>query len=661
MEKKHVQLNIDAKRVEKKVSNTLFGLFLEDINFSCDGGLNANMVNNHSFDGVYMRNKRVNLFTMMTKITRKINTMEDRLRYWDCIGGSIKSLNTNPAAPNSWYARVHSNGSCQIENLGYQGNTSDSRNCSMSIVEGKDYAFSCFIRNSDFKGEVKVYAADKNGHKLTEEKALVLKENWSVSEVKLMGMKTCYGKLILKFEGNGAVDLDCISFMDMDTWGNDNPKWSQGKLRKDLVEALCDLKPRFMRFPGGCIVEGIENGNEYQWKDGVGPIINRKPNFNLWATDLPGGGYVQSLQVGFYEYFLLCEDLNMEPLPIVWAGMNCQLRQRGKLNIDSKEFQERVVQNAIELIEYANGEPETSKWAKLRAEAGHPEPFNLKYIGLGNENHSEDYINRFEIMKKAIDKNYPGMVCIMSSGAFPKGKAFEYSWNKANEKFPDVYIDEHFYKKPEWVIESHTRYDHYKRDTAKVFLGEYAAYPLISKKNPPNFYYSALAEAAFLTGIERNSDVVAMTCYAPLFSKIDGNQWRHNLINFNSSHVLKTCNYYVQQMYGESVGDKVVKIVSDLPKGIFASATATDEKLVLKLVNTNQETAVASLKLSNITGSKASIKYLQCDNLNEVNSLGYHGEPKYNIEPRLKELSLKDGTIDMEMEKYSFYVITVNI
>ena len=177
MDKKHMQLNIDAKQTEKNVSSTLFGLFLEDINFSCDGGLNANMVNNHSFDGVYMNNKRLNSFTVITKITRKIKTIEDRLRHWKCINGTIKSLNTNPAAQNSWYARVHSNGGCKIENLGYQGNDSNSINCSMSIVAGKDYSFSCWIRNSGYKGEVKVFSEDENGHKLTEEKVLVLKDS----------------------------------------------------------------------------------------------------------------------------------------------------------------------------------------------------------------------------------------------------------------------------------------------------------------------------------------------------------------------------------------------------------------------------------------------------------------------------------------------------
>ena len=659
------KLNVDANKTIREVSDTLFGIFFEDINFSCDGGLNANMVNNHSFDGVYMDNKGMNNFSIILGITKHINPKIDRLRYWTCTEGTIESSFENPVSENSWYARIKVQKECRLENKGYNGGKINANKCAMSIVKGKEYEFSCWIRKKDFDGKINVFLEDENGQILTDSSSFVANENWTLVKVQLKGEKTAYGKLVIVFEGKGQVDLDCVSFMDVDTWGSDNPRWSQGKFRKDMIEALIDLKPRFMRFPGGCIVEGVELGNEYQWKNSIGPIIERKTNYNLWATDIPDGGYSQSLQIGFYEYFLLCEDLNMEPLPIVWAGFNCQLRKRGKLPMDAPDFYERVVQNALDLIEYANGDPDTNKWAKLRAEAGHPEPFNMKYIGLGNENLGEEYIERFEIIKKAIDEKYPGITCIMSSGAFPDGKAFDLSWKKAKEKFPDIYIDEHFYKKPEWVEKRHNRYDNYERGTAKVFLGEYAAKDLIkdsihSKMIIPNCYKSALAEAAFITGLERNSDVVAMSCFAPLFSLAEGNQWRNNLIDFNPANVLKTTNYFVQQMYGTTVGNKVVDVKGELPRGIYCSATVSEEKLIIKLVNTNKSSMTAKLDLLNTKGRSAKITYLHSDDLNLANKLNYKDEPIYNIKPKKKDVIINNNKMEMNMEKWSLYVIEID-
>jgi len=660
------QVSIDANQTTRKVSDTLFGLFLEDINFSCDGGLNANMVNNHSFDGVYMDNKGINTATILLRITKRIKPKIDRLRYWNCKDGTIASLIEKTVSPNSWYARVNSKGKCRLENLGYNGAAKHSKECAMSIRKGDEYEFSCWIRNKGFDGKIKVFSENDNGQLLTDIVEVSFEEKWNHVKVLLKGQISAYGKLVIVFEGKGSVDIDCVSFMNTDTWGSNDAKWSQGKLRKDLVETLKELQPTFMRFPGGCIVEGLEHGNEYYWKDSVGPIIDRKPNYNLWATDLADGAYCQSLQVGFYEYFLLCEDLKVEPLPVVWAGLHCQYRGRGKVPIDSKEFQETVVQNALDLIEYANGDPETSKWAKMRADAGHPESFNMKYIGIGNENYGEEYITRFEIVKKAIDKKYPGITCIMSSGAFPSGKDFDTSWNSARKKFPDIYIDEHFYKKPEWLIKNHDRYSDYERGTAKVFLGEYAAKDLLKdmlfsiEKFIPNYYKSALAEAAFLTGVERNSDVVAMTCYAPLLALAGGTQWRHNMIDFNPAHVLKTTNYFVQQMYGATVGKMVVDIKGNLPEGVFASATVSEEKLVIKLVNTQKSPINVKLNLASVTGSNANITYLQSDDLNAVNSLDYRGNPVYKVKPATKQLSLDNNMLNIAMEKYSFYVIEID-
>lgn len=658
------RLEINANNEIREVSDTLFGIFLEDINFACDGGLNANMVNNHSFDAIYMDKKRVSTVSMVMGITKKVMPKVDRLRYWKCSGGSIVSMHEDPVSDNSWYAKIRSDGKCQLENMGYNGGKKYANDCAMYIEEGNEYDFTCWIRNNDFKGTVNVVLLDNRGINITDTKTISLTETWTQVKVLLKGLKTDYGKLVIALDGEGSIDLDCIILMNCDTWGKNDPKWSQGRFRKDMVEILRDLKPKFMRFPGGCIVEGVELGNEYQWKKSVGPIIEREPNYNLWAADTADGGYSQSLQIGFYEYFLLCEDLKMEPLPVVWAGLNCQLRKRGELAFDAPDFYDRVIQNALDLIDYATGDPMTSKWARLRAEAGHPEPFQLKYIGLGNENSGKEYIERFEMMKKEIDANYPGITCIMSSGAFLYGESFELSWRKAKEKFPDIYVDEHFYKKPKWLENRHKRYDKYERGTAKVFLGEYAAndlfkYYILPKLFIPNNYKTALAEAAFMTGLERNSDVVAMSSFAPLFCLVEGNQWRHNLIDFNPAHTLKTTNYFVQQMYASTVGNKVIGIDSELPKGIYCSATKKENRVIIKLVNTNKNPVKAKIDLLNVKATRAKITYLHSDDLNATNQLSFKGSPVYTVEPRFKDVDIKQNMIEVNMDKWAFYVMEV--
>ena len=659
------QISVDPSQIQHRVSNTLFGIFIEDLNFTCDGGLNVNMVVNNSFDAVYMGKKNFFVWAMTFGLHSQIDLKPDRLRNWSVSGGRLKSLHETPVTENSWYARVQSNGKCRLENLGYNGFKKNIDASAMSIVDGKEYEFSCFIRRKDFKGVVSVLVEDENGNTLTDEKTLEFGSEWSQVKVALHGKKTDYGKLVLTFNGTGAVDIDYVSLMDTDTWGKGDPKWSQGKLRKDLVEVLRDLKPTFLRFPGGSLIEGTQLGCEYRWKETLGPIVGRKNAVNMWAMFMPNGEYNQTFQVGFYEYFLLCEDLHMQPVPVVWAGISLRRGESGRVPMNTPEFSEQVIDNALDLIEYANGDPATSRWAKLRAEAGHPAPFNLKYVAIGNENPGEDYLKRFGIIRKAIAEKYPDIICIMSSGLLADGKDLDRAWEVARENHSGDYVDEHFYGKMDAMIKRQSRYDNYQRNTAKVFLGEYAAYSSIASisSSPKNLnsYGSALGEAAFLTGLERNSDVVAMTCYAPLFSLVGGEQWKHNLLNFNPAHVLRTTNYYVQKMFGTTVGDNYVKMMGELPAGIYASATATTKKLVIKLVNTNETPVNAELNLSNVLDGKAEIEYLQNDDLQAANSLPFKGEPVYGVTPKTKEFLVRDGKAALLMEKYSIYVVTVKV
>jgi alpha-L-arabinofuranosidase len=328
----------------------------------------------------------------------------------------------------------------------------------------------------------------------------------------------------------------------------------------------------------------------------------------------------------------------------------------------SATFQEQVVQNYLDLIEYANGDPSTNAWAAKRAEARHPQPFGLKYIGVGNENFGPDYLEKFTVIKKAIDTRYPGITCVMSSGTSPQGKEFEATWASVRVGFPDVRVDEHCYNRPSWFIQGYRRYDAYPRDGAKVYMGEYAAnfpmnMPIMSVK--PNSYQTALAEAVFLAGLERNSDVVAMSSYAPLFSLVDGEQWAHNLINFNPAQVLLTANYFVQKMYSTTVGDKVVEMQGDLPSGVYGSATATADQLILKLVNTNSQTIEGNLYLEGIPDGTAQVECLQSEDMNAVNTLTFKGTPEYAVQPIQEKLVVKNGTATLSLKPNGFYVLIV--
>ena len=377
---------------------------------------------------------------------------------------------------------------------------------------------------------------------------------------------------------------------------------------------------------------------------------------NLWSTEIQDKGYSQSYQVGFYEYFLLCEDLHMEPLPVVWAGLSCQGRSKAVLPTESTEFDEQVVQNALDLIEYANEDPAKSNWAKLRADAGHPEPFHMKMIQIGNENYGDDYIRKFEKVKQAIQEKYPEIHCVLCTGGSPDGRQFDDLWQYAKEKQTDVFIDEHFYKRPEWVLQNTKRYDSYGREGPKVFLGEYAAHGFALPND--NCFETALAEAAFLTGVERNSDVVSMTSYAPLLCLAEGNQWKHNLIDFNPRHVLKTVNYYVQQMFSNSVGKNTLEVIGIIPEGAFVSVMENDGKLFVKLVNTGNQPLEVSVELPMPCHSVTQVQ-LQSDDLNAKNILFFHGEPQCHVEPSQKTLSLQGQTLSLAVPKFSITILSI--
>ena len=356
-------------------------------------------------------------------------------------------------------------------------------------------------------------------------------------------------QLNLIVEGPGTLDLDMVSLFPADTW-----KHRANGLRADLVQMLADLKPGFLRFPGGCIVEGRTLSNRYEWKNTILDPEDRPLKMNRWNVefkDRPAPDYFESFGLGFFEYFQLCEDIGAEPLPVLNCGMACQFNSGELAPLDRLD---PYIQDALDLIEFANG-PATSEWGARRSAMGHPAPFHLKCLGVGNEQWGSQYIERFAMFAQALRHQHPEIQLVAASGPDPSGERFDFLWPRLRELRAD-FVDEHFYRPPEWFLENAGRYDHYSRSGPKVFAGEYAA----RAPNAANNLQSALAEAAMMTGFERNADVVRMASYAPLFGRVDAWQWKPNLIWFDNLRVFGTPNYYVQQLFSRNRGDVVLPV-----------------------------------------------------------------------------------------------------
>lgn len=523
-EKSSVKLTVNTGKPAHSISSNLYGLFFEDINFAADGGLYAELIRNRSFE------------------------FDEGLFRWSKVereGGqsTIKVLTAGPLnSSNPHYLRLstrNSNGWAGIENPGYGG---------IPVKKGNNYLFSVYARSvDDFEGELFIRLEDSNGTIIGKSKVGKITDKWSKysTEIQAEGSGE-KARLVLLVKGKAVVDIDMVSLFPEDTWKN-----QKNGLRKDLVQMLAKLEPSFIRFPGGCIVEGKDLDNAYRWKDTIGIPAERKMNWNRWAGWENPPQYYQSYGLGFFEYFRLCEDLNAEPLPILNCGMSCQYQDAELVPMDQLDS---YVRDALDLIEYANGSPE-SEWGAKRAEAGHPEPFDLKYLGIGNEQWGEEYFKRYRVFYNAIKEKYSDITLVTTSGPAPDGRWFDLAWGKFESGTPAEIIDEHYYRPPEWFLRNTDRYDSYDRSGAKILAGEYAAH----NRDRSNNLYAALSEAAFLTGLERNSDIVVMSSYAPLFAKIGSTQWTPDLIWFDNTSVYGTPSYYVQKMFSRNKGTAYLK------------------------------------------------------------------------------------------------------
>lgn len=451
-------------------------------------------------------------------------------------------------------------------------------------------------------------------------------KQWQYQEVSFTSNTTDQkANLQIWFEGEGTIDLDMISLFPTDTW--------QGRkkgLRADMVQTLADLKPGFIRFPGGCIVEGFDLSQRFQWKKTVGPIENRQLIVNRWNTEFAHRltpDYFQTFGLGFFEYFQLAEDLGAEPLPILNCGMACQFNSAEVVPLDQLD---EYVQDALDLIEFANGAVST-KWGKLRADMGHSAPFNLKMLGVGNENWGPQYVERLKVFQEALKKYHPEIEIIASSGTDPEGERFQYLDKELRAMKIDI-IDEHFYRDPDWFLSNAKRYDNYDRQGAKIFAGEYASHSKNNKKPEyRNNWEAALSEAAFLTGVERNADVVQLASYAPLFAHIDGWQWTPDLIWVDNLNVYVTPSYHVQKIFSTNKGTDVVPLHSHGAtltgeNKIYGSAVVDKQsnELILKIVNIGDSAKELAIDLRGIKKAqgKATVSVLRHDDPLAYNEVG---------------------------------------
>ena len=631
----------------KKISNELIGIFFEDISSSADGGLCAELIQNGSFE-----------FSPSERDGWGPGTAWRSVRPGHSLG-YIEPKQQDPIHPNNPnYMRLNIervghyydyNGwtGVGIQNDGYDG---------ILLKGGDKYDFSVFLRNPDGKDkEVRVVlTAPGQGFRnparaIADTTIMVSGRNWKKYECTFTASEDCQrASLQLLSLTTGVMDIDMVSLFPQDTYKGHG-------LRKDLAQALADLNPKFMRFPGGCVVHGGGDGfwATYRWKNTVGPREQRKGVKNPW-------GYHQSMEMGYYEYFQFCEDVGMEPLPILPCGVSCQgtnggwnMRTQAQDAVPMSEMQEWA-DEALDLIEWANG-PADSKWGKVRADAGHPEPFNLKYLGLGNEEKiTPEFEERFKFIYDQVRAKYPDIVIVGTAGpgSHPGNGDYEEGWKFATE-FEVPILDEHYYEQRNYFLTSR-QYDSYPRDRkTKVYLGEYAAK---DKK-----LIDALAEGLYLLHVERNADVVVMTSYAPLFARKNTNNWNPDLIYFDNERPFLTCSYYVQQMFGQSSGDyyygDCVKFdrADDNLLGQSVVLDTQARKLYLKVCNAGENAAKATIDLSRFSGFKSVTKTVIKGQPDDEN--GFDAQP---IAPVTETVKLK-SKVTLDVEPYSITMYSISL
>lgn len=635
------QMVVNTRKVGAPIQSTMYGLFFEDINYAADGGLYAEMIKNRSFE------------------------FPQHFMGWE-VYGNVELLTANaPFERNPHYVRLaysgHEHKQTGLQNEGFFG---------VAVEKDKNYKFSVWARSaSDKPSRIRVELV--NTSSMSESQSLISSDieiagkDWKKYELTLSPSETqVKGKLRIFLTSHESVDLEHISLFPENTW-----KGRENGLRQDLAQALADINPGIFRFPGGCIVEGTDLATRYDWKKTVGQVENRPLNENRWHYTFMHRffpDYYQSYGLGFYEYFLLSEDIGAEPLPVLSCGLACQFQNKDEhahVPIDSLEC---YIQDALDLIEFANGN-EQSTWGKVRAEMGHPKPFNLKFIGIGNEQWGAEYPARLEPFVKAIRAKYPNMKIVGSSGPNSEGDQFEYLWPEMKRLKADL-VDEHFYRPESWFLSQGARYDNYDRKAPKVFAGEYACH---CKGKKWNHFHASLLEAAFMTGLERNADVVQMATYAPLFAHVEGWQWRPDMIWFDNLHSVRTASYYVQQLYAHNKGTNVLPLTlngkpvtgANDQNGLFASAVwdANEKCYIVKVANTSDSSQTISVEFAGLKKgfafAKCQCTTLHCDNPDADNTI----ENPQTVVPQTENIDMNTSVLNQTIAPQTFAVYKLSL
>lgn len=593
--------DVNTKKVGAAVQPTMYGIFFEDINYAADGGLYGELVKNRSFE------------------------FPDALMGWKAFG-KFEVKNDGPFERCPHYVVLnysgHNDAATGLQNEGYFG---------IGIDKDEEYRFTVWAKTVSGDANVEVSLVDESTMEEHQEFATaelkVSGNEWKKYELILKSPKTVQkANLRLLLKGKNGVALEHVSLFPKHTF-----KDRENGMRRDLAQALYDLHPGVFRFPGGCIVEGSSLDQRYQWKNSIGPVENRPLNGNRWLSTFNYRlfpDYYQSYGLGFYEYFLLSEDIGAEPLPVLNVGMACQFQNQNdpSAHVAVKDLQP-YIQDCLDLIEFANGDVNTT-WGKKRAEMGHPAPFNLKFLAVGNEQWDDLYYERLRPFVKAIKAKYPNIKLIGTSGPDSEGEMFEKGWKAMKELKADL-VDEHFYRDEHWFLSHGLRYEGYDRKGPKVFAGEYACHGNGKKWN---HFETSLYEAAFMTDLERNADVVDMATYAPLFAHVDGWQWRPDMIWYDNTRMFKSVSYYVQQMYACNKGTNVLPLTmngksvagQEGQDGLFASAVVDKKKgeIIVKVANTSDKAQDVTLNLNGLKGSRsATATTLQSDNMDAENTL----------------------------------------
>jgi alpha-N-arabinofuranosidase len=599
-------ISVDASHPGAAISSSMFGIFFEDINFGADGGLYPELVKNRSFE------------------------FQEPLTGWhEFLGVSDKGLDThrgelsiqteaplNPTNPHYLRVRAYEPGYALL-NSGFRG---------IGVESGADYRFSAYVRSAGPKA-MRATITDANGHELGSGKLEGFDDHWKRYETVIrMSATASHARLNLIVDERGSLDLDMVSLFPVDTW-----KQRPNGLRKDLVQLLYD--------------------------NTVGDIAQRQTIINRWNDEFdqrPASDYFQSFGLGFFEYFQLAEDIGAKPLPILNCGMACQFNSSETAALNQLD---EYVRDALDLIDFANG-PVTSPWGKLRSDMGHPEPFHLTMIGVGNEQWGPRYVERYKVFAAALKAQHPEIKLVVAAGPFPSGEPFESMWSTWRQLHADI-VDEHYYMSPEWFLANTGRYDHYDRSGPKVFAGEYAAQSVASTSaENRNNWKTAISEAAFMTGLERNADVVQMASYAPLLAHADAWQWKPDAIWFDSLRSFGTTDYYVQKVFANNVGTRIIPATPEARDGLYTSASLDDRthELIVKAINYSPAARSAEIRLNGVNPSgRVKVTTLASADLNAENSF----DNPTTVSPESSSLQVTSGNISVELRPYSVTIYRI--